>query len=243
MLPVSSVDRTDPVGSGVVSASGENPGEPARNAFDNNPNTKWFVNYFQSWIQFKFTDDGSAKYAVSKYTLTSANDVPERNPRDWKLYGTNVANPVFPGDFVELDSRTGVTFPNRFQKQAFSIGNTTEYSTYRLQIAANSGAFPTQLAEIELFAPAASAGTGSGAQAARAGTARNSSLESLPLEVYPNPASREVNISLKGFEGESAVQVKLTDAAGHAHVSKSGPAPGSTRLPYPSVTCPRDCSW
>jgi uncharacterized protein YjdB len=218
--PVSSVDRTDPVGSGVVSASGENPGEPARNAFDNNPNTKWFVNYFQSWIQFKFTDDGSAKYAVSKYTITSANDVPERDPRDWKLYGTNAANPVFPADFVEIDSRTGVTFPSRFQKQAFTTGNTTEYSTYRLQITANSGAFPTQLAEIELFAPAASAGAGSGAQAARAGTARSGPLESLALEVYPNPASREVNISLKGFEGESAVQVKLTDAAGNAHVSK-----------------------
>jgi uncharacterized protein YjdB len=238
--PVSSIDRTDPVGSGVVSASGQNPGEPARNAFDNDPNTKWFVNYFQSWIQFKFTDDGSTRYAVSKYTITSANDVPERDPRDWKLYGTNVANPVFPGDFVELDRRTGVTFPSRFQKQEFTIPNTTEYSTYRLDITANNGAFPTQLAEIELFAPASAAGAGNATQTARAGAASTGPLEALPLEVYPNPASREVNVSLKGFEGESAVQVKLTDVAGNTYVSKDvRPGAGVNQVTLPVSHLPQ----
>jgi uncharacterized protein YjdB len=38
--------------------------------------------------------------------------------------------------------------------------------------------------------------------------------ESLSLQLSPNPASREVTISLAGFEGESAVQVQMLDLSG-----------------------------
>ncbi|MBD2768005.1 right-handed parallel beta-helix repeat-containing protein [Hymenobacter sp. BT664] len=38
--------------------------------------------------------------------------------------------------------------------------------------------------------------------------------EALMLKLHPNPASREVTISLEGFKGESAVQVKMSDMAG-----------------------------
>jgi hypothetical protein len=40
------------------------------------------------------------------------------------------------------------------------------------------------------------------------------------LQVYPNPASREVSISLAGFEGESAVQVKMSDMSGKLFLGK-----------------------
>ena len=40
------------------------------------------------------------------------------------------------------------------------------------------------------------------------------------LRVHPNPASRKVTISLAGFEGESAVQVRMTDMAGKLFVSR-----------------------
>jgi chitodextrinase len=157
----SAVDRTDPVGSGTITVRGENPNrtnERRAQAFDNNPNTKWLDFSVQSWIQFQF--DGAAQYAINKYTITSANDEPARDPRDWKLYGTNAANPVFPADYTEVDSRSGVTFENRFQKKEFSFSNSTEYRAYRLVISANRNAgLPTaanmiQLSEIELFTPA-----------------------------------------------------------------------------------------
>jgi hypothetical protein len=38
--------------------------------------------------------------------------------------------------------------------------------------------------------------------------------EVLPLLMLPNPASREVSISLAGFEGETAVQVRISDMNG-----------------------------
>jgi hypothetical protein len=38
------------------------------------------------------------------------------------------------------------------------------------------------------------------------------------LQLYPNPASREVTISLAGFEGESSVQVKMSDMAGKPYL-------------------------
>jgi hypothetical protein len=39
-------------------------------------------------------------------------------------------------------------------------------------------------------------------------------LEDFTLQLHPNPATREVTINLTGFEGESAVQVKMMDMAG-----------------------------
>jgi|GEM_PF-2006854 len=44
--------------------------------------------------------------------------------------------------------------------------------------------------------------------------------ESLTLKLHPNPANQEVNISLDGFEGESAVLVKLSDMSGKLFVSR-----------------------
>jgi hypothetical protein len=47
-----------------------------------------------------------------------------------------------------------------------------------------------------------------------AGAARGPQPELLTLKLHPNPATREVTISLAGFEGESAVRVGLSDPAG-----------------------------
>jgi hypothetical protein len=150
------VDRTNSVGTGTArGAKSSNANEDKTKAFDNDPNTKWLDFSGQSWIQFQFR--GSSKYAVSKYTITSANDVEERDPSDWKLYGTNATNPVFPGDYTEVNSQSHVNFTSRNEKKEFTVSNTTTaYSTYRLEITANRGnGTPAiiQLAEIELFAP------------------------------------------------------------------------------------------
>jgi hypothetical protein len=44
--------------------------------------------------------------------------------------------------------------------------------------------------------------------------------ESLSLQLHPNPASRQVSISLAGFEGESTVQLKLSDLHGKAYLQR-----------------------
>jgi hypothetical protein len=207
-------DRTDPVGTGTITSRGQIADYEGREkAFDNDVNTKWLDQSAQSWIQYTFA--GSAKYAVSKYSITSANDVPERDPRDWKLYGSNVANPVFPGDFTEVDSRTNVTFDNFKQKKEFTTSSSsTAYRTYRLTITANRGnGTPAiiQLSEIELFAPDCST--------CRLASAEVESSE-LSLQLHPNPANQEVTISLAGFEAESSVEVKMSDMRGQSFLHR-----------------------
>jgi hypothetical protein len=88
---------------------------------------------------------------VFEYAITSANDAPARDPKDWNLLGSNDGGETW--DI--LDSRAGVTFTSRFQRQVFSIAIPSAYNIYRLEItdladfaAANS----VQIAEIELNA-------------------------------------------------------------------------------------------
>ena len=95
------------------------------------------------------------------YTLTSANDAPDRDPWQWKVLGSNVATPTMESDFTLLDSRSGVIFSARDQTQLFSFTNSTAYKTYRFEFETHEVAVPgtptagnydsEQLAEIELF--------------------------------------------------------------------------------------------
>jgi hypothetical protein len=168
---------------------------------------------YNSWIQFRFGNN--ARYAISNYTITSANDEQSRDPRNWTLYGTNAVNPVFPQGYTELDKQSEVVFPDRLHKLSFSFRNSTEYSTYRLVITGNYGnGTPTtiQLAEIELFGPKCS-GCRTSAEAERGS-------ETLALKVHPNPASTEVTLDLSGFAQESVVQVKMSDVSGKLFVGK-----------------------
>src|SRR5690606_19741003 len=86
--------------------------------------------------------------ALVEYSLTSANDSPGRDPRDWTIQGSTDGQ-----TWVDVDSRTGETFSQRFQRRTFSVGSETEYGWYRLVVTANSGDSEVQLAELSLFGP------------------------------------------------------------------------------------------
>ena len=86
------------------------------------------------------------------YALTSANDVPQRDPRDWRLLGSNDGGKTW----AVLDERRGETFGRRFQRRVFSLTNQTACAIYRLQIDSvrvpetlTNGASCVQLAGIE----------------------------------------------------------------------------------------------
>ena len=140
------IDRTDPAGSGTATASGENvgAGETADKGFDNNIYTKWLTFTAAGWIQYEFADDKG--YAISKYTITSANDAPERDPKDWELLGS------YDGvNFKVVDSRTGQSWENRFQEKEFTCDNKVAYPIYRLNIIAIQSSDRMQLADIDLM--------------------------------------------------------------------------------------------
>ena len=141
---------------GTITAQGENSasGEVAANVFDDNSATKW-LDFASgnpatraSWIQYRYA--GGAQNIIAQYAVTSANDAPERDPRDWRLLGSNDGGT----NWSTLDTRTGEFFTNRFETHNYTVANPNAFNLYRFQIdsvyaplAANS----VQLAELEFI--------------------------------------------------------------------------------------------
>lgn len=133
-------DITDKVES--VKADNNNPpDEIDSNLIDRNNQTKWLSFHSTANITMEF----SKPQHIVKYAFTSANDAPERDPKNWTLYGSNDGE-----DWAKIDSQSGVSFDGRFQRKIFKFDNDAEYKYYRFDITKNAGENITQLAEIAL---------------------------------------------------------------------------------------------
>ena len=131
---------------GTANDSINNPdgGEGAAKAFDGNAGTKWLC-ATQSWLQYDF-GPGVAQ-TIKRYDITSANDVPARDPRDWQLQGSNNGS-----SWTAVDTRTAqASFPNRYQTMSFNVASPGAYRYYRLNVTANNGGGGTQIAELAMF--------------------------------------------------------------------------------------------
>jgi hypothetical protein len=117
--------------------------EGAEKAFDGNADTKYCTHAPTMWIQY--TLDAGRK-RVASYAVTSANDVPTRDPKDWRLLGSNDGQ-----KWDELDRREGQEFADRFDRRVFDVKCPGEYSVYRLDVSKNGGDDTSQLAELELI--------------------------------------------------------------------------------------------
>ncbi|WP_232323612.1 GH92 family glycosyl hydrolase [Catenuloplanes japonicus] len=130
----------------AVTASAENPpNEVAANLTDGDLGTKWLAFATTGWAQARL----DTPLTVTTYALTSANDVPERDPRDWTLQGS--ADGV---TWTDLDTRTGQTFADRGVTNVYALSSPGAYAYYRLSVTANGGAPIVQLAELQLADPA-----------------------------------------------------------------------------------------
>jgi len=117
--------------------------EGISNLIDKNVNTKYLTFHNKGWVQFS----ASAPYVLSRYSITSANDNPVRDPRDWTLSGSNDGS-----NWTILDTQTGISFGSRFQEKSFILNNnTTAYSYYRLEMTCATGT-TLQLSEWKLYA-------------------------------------------------------------------------------------------
>lgn len=116
-------------------------GEGGDNLNDGDPGTKWLVDTPTSWAQY--TLDGPAE--VTGYALTSANDAPERDPRDWTLQGSADGT-----TWTTVDTQTGQTFGERFQTKVYRVANPASFPIYRLHITGHPSGNLTQLADLEL---------------------------------------------------------------------------------------------
>ncbi|MEU8610563.1 GH92 family glycosyl hydrolase [Actinoplanes sp. NPDC048791] len=130
---------------GTLTASGENgTAEGRASLVDDTSMTKWLTFQNTATLEYRFAGTGTA--AVRQYTLTSADDSPQRDPKSWTLQGSADGT-----TWVTLDTRSNLDFSDRRQTRAFVVAGTAAYPRYRLQITANHGAAETQLAEWELL--------------------------------------------------------------------------------------------
>lgn len=141
------LDTTDD-GAGEITASGEgvNEKEHYSKAFDNSE-AKWCIKTPTIWIQYRYPE--GVRKSVTAYTITSGNDFQGRDPKNWRLLGSNDGK-----EWTAADERTDVTFAMRHQKKLFVVKTPGAYAMYKLDVTENRGNDDTsQLTEIELLVP------------------------------------------------------------------------------------------
>jgi len=139
----SEVDFTDFPGT-LTAAEVKTDDEGTELAIDGRTATKYLTGLSSPWLQFGLATPA----VVNRYTITSANDFPGRDPKNWTLEASNNGT-----TFSTLDTRSGQQFAGRYLERSFSFTNSTAYRYYRLSISAGNGAGVLQLSEWQLFGP------------------------------------------------------------------------------------------
>ena len=111
-------------------------------SFDGNPQTKWCVDTAGSSVVWLAELHAPSK--IPSYTLTSANDVPARDPKEWSLEGSNDGS-----QWTALDKQAmPEPFANRFEEKQFKVATPGEYRLYRFTFIPRDPFF--QIGEIRL---------------------------------------------------------------------------------------------
>ncbi|CAH9111719.1 unnamed protein product [Cuscuta epithymum] len=104
--------------SGLVRASGEElPFGIVSSAFDGTRLSKWEEpnGATSCWIVYQV--NGEQKHELMAYEFMSANDAPERDPRDWILEGSANGG----SSWHVLDKQTSQIFNKRFERKVFTV--------------------------------------------------------------------------------------------------------------------------
>ena len=99
------------------------------------------------WLGYDF-GSGNA-WAITRYDITSANDVQARDPKDWTLKGSSDGS-----TWTTVDTRSGEVFATRGQTKQYLVNSQTRFRYYRLYVTANYGGsgYGVQLAELAFMA-------------------------------------------------------------------------------------------
>ncbi|MDX3452637.1 glycoside hydrolase N-terminal domain-containing protein [Streptomyces sp. ME02-8801-2C] len=113
-------------------------------SYDGSASTKWCIDGPGSRVQWQV--ELPEPVAVASYRLTSANDVPQRDPQEWTLSGSADG-----ADWTALDSRTlAAPFESRFQTKEFTCATSGSYRFYRFDFVPKAGVSHFQVSEIGL---------------------------------------------------------------------------------------------
>jgi hypothetical protein len=123
---------------------GADAGEGSKKLVDGDYNSKFLTDGFPQdfWVQLTFP----SPTVIGAYTITSGNDAPERDMKDWNLSGSNDGT-----TWTVLDTRTDETFSDRNVTNRYEFDNTTPYTMYRINVMANNGSNLIQVSEWRLI--------------------------------------------------------------------------------------------
>ena len=138
------VDITDEMGD-VLGPYDDSPArEGIENIIDNNDQTKYLTFHESTWVEYRNPEPVRA----TGYAIVSANDVPERDPRNWEFQGWDADS----SRWVTLHTVVNEpVWPMRFYKKEFSFSNAKMFSRYRLNISAGHDVNIIQMAELEIY--------------------------------------------------------------------------------------------
>lgn len=112
--------------------AGDGYSNPIDATWDGDSNTKWCIANPGARVQWQVALPKAQ--AVRSYALTSANDVPGRDPQDWVLEGSADGK-----IWVELDKQSlGKPFEQRFQTRTFAIAQPRAFAFYRFTFASKN---------------------------------------------------------------------------------------------------------
>jgi hypothetical protein len=191
------VDITD-VG-GIISVEHmDSPiGEEFYRLVDNNLLTKYLTFHSSGWVRY----NADTSYILESYSITSAGAPAERDPESWTLEASADGN-----TWKTIDSRDGIVFPERNQRQEFKVSDNGVYSSFRFNLNNVSGDI-LQLAEIELF----------GIPSAPTTSVKPGEYSSVSIGnsfiAYPNPFRDQVEMEIF-LEKEGATRFSLYNYSG-----------------------------
>ena len=102
--------------------------EGGQNVFDGSTSTKWCFTKTADYPWTAWTFNNDRRELINKYSVSSANDSPARDPKHWKIYGSMNGS-----DWVMIDERDDVTWTARFQTQEFIMNQYVSYNAYKFE--------------------------------------------------------------------------------------------------------------
>lgn len=148
MKPADTYGYADITKGGTTTASCEHfAREGHENLFDDTP-AKWCAKEAKIWAQYAMPESGKALVPIA-YTVTSANDFPDRDPKSWRLLGSQDGE-----TWTEIDVQQDQSFLSRHFKKLYKIAQPAAFPIYRFEVTENWGNIGTQIEEVELLVPA-----------------------------------------------------------------------------------------
>lgn len=131
-----------PTGGTIVAQYSDAPeGSDISKLVDNNPDTKYQTNH----SAFEITYNASKNVTIATYTLTSASDKPEMDPKSWTVYGSLDGK-----TWRVIDKQENQSFSDRKEARSYDIESPLAYRHYKLSVLTNNGGSATQIAEWKL---------------------------------------------------------------------------------------------